>query len=368
MKLNNKGMTLVEVVVTFGLLIFIVFGMLQLVVSLKTKASTTIYEKGMLEFTSILNMELQNDIITLNYVSSSDCTNVSSPTIVCKNISFKDENKQLLINLNSKIIQYDGKNYEIPSKDMIEFRDSRVYNQNPVNHELDVYIEDDTEYLTINVPFFEIGTDTNYGFKIVHPIEGYTTSASCFAFDRNTGTITNYYNYLNNNSSNGACPKHVVIPTKIGGVEVKTIAANAFNNKGLTQVRFNNGVTTINSSAFANNAIEEVVLPNSLVTIADSAFANNEIVRLTIPDNVTSIGASAFANNNLWTVTLGDSLTALGANSFLKSTTSNPSLFNITNLSLRSYNWQQITGSSRANSFATGTIVHQNGNITVEQE
>lgn len=96
MKLNNKGMTLVEVVVTFGLLIFIVFGMLQLVVSLKTKASTTIYEKGMLEFTSILNMELQN-VLTLNYVSSSDCTNVSSPTIVCKNISFKDENKQLLI-------------------------------------------------------------------------------------------------------------------------------------------------------------------------------------------------------------------------------------------------------------------------------
>ena len=29
------------------------------------------------------------------------------------------------------------KTYEIPSKDMIEFRDSRVYNQNPVNHGLD---------------------------------------------------------------------------------------------------------------------------------------------------------------------------------------------------------------------------------------
>ena len=58
------------------------------------------------------------------------------------------------------------------------------------------------------------------------------TSEACFA---TTGTetkaITSYHSYENNDSANPACPRDVVIPSTIDGIEVTTIddAANYWN-------------------------------------------------------------------------------------------------------------------------------------------
>ena len=79
-----------------------------------------------------------------------------------------------------------------------------------------------------------------------------STSKDCFEFDSSTGTITKYYKNENNDRTKAACPKDVIIPRKIDGVEVKVIGANSFSGLGITSVeipntvdRNTNGITII---------------------------------------------------------------------------------------------------------------------------
>lgn len=66
--------------------------------------------------------------------------------------------------------------------------------------------------------------------------------------------------------------KDVVIPSTIGGVEVREIGRNAFHSYYLTSVK----------------------IPNSVTSIRQTAFYNNSLTSITIPDSVTSIGFNAF--------------------------------------------------------------------------
>ena len=83
------------------------------------------------------------------------------------------------------------------------------------------------------------------------------TAEACFATTgTETKTITDYYDHENDNSANPACPRDVVIPGMIDGVEVTTIddAANYWSPSTAT------------------------------------SFAHKQLTSVTIPDSVTSIG------------------------------------------------------------------------------
>ena len=73
-----------------------------------------------------------------------------------------------------------------------------------------------------------------------------TTKDVCFAFDAtDTGTINDYYDNEDDNTSNPACPRDVVIPQ---------------------------GVTSIGESAFLSNSLTSVIIPESVTSIGESAF------------------------------------------------------------------------------------------------
>ncbi len=148
------------------------------------------------------------------------------------------------------------------------------------------------------------------------------TSENCFAFDSNTGTITDYYDYEQNNSSNPACPRDVVIPKMINNVKVTTIGERAFNATGfstsnkLTSVVIPNTVTTILTYAFSNNYLTSVTIPNSITSIGTYAFSSNRIESLVIPTSITVIERNAFASNKLTSLTLHDGITSIGDYAF----------------------------------------------------
>ena len=119
------------------------------------------------------------------------------------------------------------------------------------------------------------------------------TKNECFAVASN-GYITGY--------DFAACPKDVVIPTSQNGKNIIGINAGIFQNKGITSVKFNEGLKDIQASAFKDNPINqsELILPASLQTIGNNAFDSTtaEYGNLVIKGN-TNIGESAFLSNKI---------------------------------------------------------------------
>ena len=150
----------------------------------------------------------------------------------------------------------------------------------------------------------------------------------CFAFDKDTGTITGY---RLKNYSFKYCPADVVIPETIDGVTVKSIGNKAFMNDGIVSVVIPNSVTSIGNLAFASNYLSDIAIPNTVTKIGYGAFNDNSFeeirffyertdsdsdgiaeinntklisvgmmtdfsgfTEITIPENVTTIGTKAF--------------------------------------------------------------------------
>lgn len=168
-KINNKGMTVVEVIVTFSMLMILVIGMFKMVIEMKESSKKKQLQKDLYEYSDILRTTIQNDLIKkklINALISDDEDKISLVLI------FEDDSrKELIINYN-KTIKYDGKNYPIPENDVVEFNPSGNFNEMPYV----TYSGNDTyndKFLTIYIPLYEYlyeNDSTNYGFKIVHPV------------------------------------------------------------------------------------------------------------------------------------------------------------------------------------------------------
>lgn len=161
MKLNDKGMTLIELIISFAILALLVFSMLGTVISVKKKASDEAFSKEMAEFKSTLVKDIEDDLIknTVNNVTCSDHT--------CT-ITYDDSTTTTItVSSTDKTITFNNIIYDIPNKDQISLG---VINMGVTT------IDGTRSLLTIDVPYYEISTSTpNYGFKISHPFVVTTT-------------------------------------------------------------------------------------------------------------------------------------------------------------------------------------------------
>ena len=119
------------------------------------------------------------------------------------------------------------------------------------------------------------------------------TKNDCYTIN-STGYITGY--------DFAACPKDLVIPNQINGKNVVGIGTGVFRNKGITSVKFPEGIKDIQSFAFKDNPIvqDELILPASLQTIGNNAFDSSqaEYKKLVLKGN-TNIGEAAFSANKI---------------------------------------------------------------------
>lgn len=143
-----------------------------------------------------------------------------------------------------------------------------------------------------------------------------TPPDSCFAFNSATGTITEYYNNENNNSSNPACPKDVDIPSQIGGITVESIGSSAFRGKQLTSATIPNSITYIGNLAFEKAELSQVSLPNNLAFLGDGAFSYNHLTTVTIPGSLTTISEDAFHSNQLASISIGQGVASIKYGAF----------------------------------------------------
>lgn len=84
------------------------------------------------------------------------------------------------------------------------------------------------------------------------------------------------------------------------------IKDSAFENSGITKVKFEEGLKSIESYAFKDNKLTEVSIPSTVWKTGSESFMNNEISKLEISDDVEMIQIDnySFANNKLSLVKL----------------------------------------------------------------
>ena len=151
---------------------------------------------------------------------------------------------------------------------------------------------------------------TNQGVEILrrYITVSNNTSEKCFEFNEENQEIEQYYYFENNVSGGKKCPRDVVIPEKISGVQVKAIGDYAFKNcredivvpTSSTNNKYE--IKPMMSISCPGIGITSVILPEGLEYIGDRAFEGNHLKTVTIPSSVREIGYYAFAHNQLQSV------------------------------------------------------------------
>lgn len=138
-----------------------------------------------------------------------------------------------------------------------------------------------------------------------------TTDNTCFSYNA-SGVITKY---------DYSCGNEVSIPESIDGVNIKSIANDAFvasdNTKPLQSINMENAsyLTTFSFSDFTN--LKHTTLPKTLVEIPQAAFFNCPLTTINLPDTVEKIDKYAFEGTSLsGSLYLPNSLKTIGIGAF----------------------------------------------------
>ena len=158
MKLNNKGITLVEVIVTFALLMIILVGLFNIILDVKSDVSDRQMIKDFKDYDNLMITRIQGDFITKQVTGCE----FSENTLTCSYKSEKDPKKIAIVD---NAITIDGVKYEVPNSDVLTFDSgNRVeYNNNLITiHFKYRFVNDESSEGEVeNFP---------YGFEIKHPI------------------------------------------------------------------------------------------------------------------------------------------------------------------------------------------------------
>ncbi len=138
-----------------------------------------------------------------------------------------------------------------------------------------------------------------------------TTDNTCFSYNA-SGVITKY---------DYSCGNEVSIPESIDGVNIKSIANDAFvasdNTRPLQSINMENAsyLTTFSFSDFTN--LKHATLPKTLVEIPQAAFFNCPLTTINLPDTVEKIDNYAFGGTSLsGSLYLPNSLKTIGISAF----------------------------------------------------
>lgn len=215
-KLNNKGMSLVELIITFSVFMMIIIGVYNLVLESKETLKNREIVKNITEFSNYKNDQIHYDLLINKpfafilkkdndnkfMCSSSNYCEVTKNSVkinhgnkikevgiglinkdYCKNIYpclvyfYSDKSEigmvtaALNADVNSKLgpgILY-GKEKEVSFK-RLPNSDEVTISTTSEEKAKKVYIDHKKDLLIINFPYY-LG-DKNYGFKIVYPVEG----------------------------------------------------------------------------------------------------------------------------------------------------------------------------------------------------
>lgn len=157
--MNNKGVSVIEILVSFVLISIVLIGMMNVVYLYRGKISTSNYRKQLITYKNKLTRDIYNDINTMKIYSINKCSSnsdkcielkfgINASSLVTKKLEISDDN------IRDKYIAYGGEKYkiyeELPSSgDNLERYESIKFTNNKI-----ILIEDN------------LGTDVVYHIDI----------------------------------------------------------------------------------------------------------------------------------------------------------------------------------------------------------
>ena len=189
MKLDNKGMGIIEIVLTFALIMAMVVGMFTIVMNYRDKASLSLKKLEMDTFKNTLTKDIQDDILKLGIKEinmDGECNNVNN-LAHCINIVFNDDSEKAFgtskVDINdidstkNKYLYYDGEKYKLtdtlPEKipagrNVLDFQSITVEDNNILS--TDSIILDNglkVNIYSIDVYVSHVDFDQDFGIHIV---------------------------------------------------------------------------------------------------------------------------------------------------------------------------------------------------------
>lgn len=190
MKLNNKGVSIIEIVLTFALIMVMTMGMLSIVFNYREKASISMEKLDLDTFKNTLTKEIQDDILTLGVKeinTSGEC--LKNPELnSCINIVFSDPDgtskafgtskvdNNDVDSIENKFLYYDGLKYKIVDKlpnkiptgeKAVDFQTIKIQDQNILSTD-SMVLENGTvvTFYSIDVYISHIDFDEDFGIHI----------------------------------------------------------------------------------------------------------------------------------------------------------------------------------------------------------
>jgi len=170
-KINNKGFTTIEIVISFALVVVILASMTAMVVNYRDKVTDEEVKTQLIDFKNTITKVVYDDITENIYETITSCGDK------CIKFSGSEENKLLIIEENGTsgvpkgiYLQYKGIKYFVPDSDLNDFNtgeymtivNSPVYSSDPI---YGIY--------SVKIPIFHNGMSENYVIQLVvnHPEE-----------------------------------------------------------------------------------------------------------------------------------------------------------------------------------------------------
>ena len=188
MKLNCKGVSIIEIVVTFSIIMVMVIGMFTIIINYRNKASVTIEKMKLDTFKNTLTKDIQNDILKFGVKEINEEGECKTRTDLsqCINIIYNNgEEKAFGIgkieetrkSIENKYLYYDGLRYEIkdhlPEKiaegrKLTDFQFINIANHNMLT--IDSMISPDGKmiyFYSIDIYISHVDFDEDFGIHIV---------------------------------------------------------------------------------------------------------------------------------------------------------------------------------------------------------
>ena len=191
-RLNNHGVSLVEIIVTFSIVMVIVGGLMGIIMNYRLQAQSSFSKLELQTYKNTLTKEIQDDILNLglsNINEEGSCSSVENRNrfASCANLVFKDGTEKILAiskigqddrdSLEHKYIFYDDERHviqdslpkKIPSgRHAIDFQSIFVYDGNFVSSD-STFLSDGTEVkiFSIDIPIEHIDYEEDFGLHIV---------------------------------------------------------------------------------------------------------------------------------------------------------------------------------------------------------
>ncbi len=349
-KINNKAFTVVELIITFSIVMVISLGLLKVVDSYREKQQNELYKKEILSYKNEVIKRIEDDFLdkAVKNIEGIDVTTAHPGYNQCITITFGDDTTKDLC-ANNLEIMYDNIKYKYPNR-FIQLKDDFIYStqdtikdlstgeeamkvngiprkicainiklrHTEIKEDFDInivavanntpvvsrYIYDGTEAIPDVITTFQIGSNISFtsnsvnnkqitNMELINDIA--SISSGAFKGSEITNleiSASNYNKYIKNILDSTTKISNITI-TGTGSEEINSTS----NNINLTSLELKN-IKSVNENTFKNKSINELIVSN-IKTIGKSAFENSGITTIKIGEKVEKIEDNAFKDNKL---------------------------------------------------------------------